>query len=114
LFEAGLSAAEIVPIVKISKAVVYTIRQAHQACIKRDWSTLQKMSVSNRATVDWAMKVTGADKVFLETFPKEDVEPEAPAPVVPEPVITIDDFLAMYAVMQDVRSLLTEIRDTLK
>ena len=115
LFDAGLSANEIAKIVKVSRTVVYSIRQAHQACIARDWSTLQKMSIMNRPTVDWAMKVTGTDKVFLETFPKEDDEPEAPAPVaVPEPVITRDDFLAMYAVMQDVRSLLTDIRDMLK
>lgn len=119
LLTCGLNTQEIAEIMHISKSTVSYIRQAHTACINKDWSTLQRLSTSISAITEWAMKVTGIDKEFLETFPKEPeeqpVQESAPAPVVvPEPVVTREDFLAMYATMQDIRSLLTEIRDMLK
>lgn len=119
LLTCGLGTQEIAEIMHISRASVGYIRQAHTACINKDWSTLQRLSTSIPAVTEWAMKVTGLDKEFLETFPKEPeeqpVQESAPEPVVvPEPVVTREDFLAMYATMQDVRSLLIEIRDMLK
>lgn len=121
LLGCGLSINEIASILRISKSSVQYIKSAHQACIEQDWSTLQKMSTYTRATVDWAMRTTGTDKVFLETFPKED-GPEAPeqsvtGPTVDTPApdpITREDFLSLYNTMQDICYLLTEIRDMLK
>ena len=118
LVNCGLSSVEIATITHISKSSINNIRQAYNACIEQDWSTLQRLSTTIRPTVDWAMRVTGADKVFAEIFhqdPKPGDEPKTqadPAPV-PDP-ITREDYLAMYATMQDIRALLIEIRDTLK
>ena len=112
LIVCGLSTEEIKDILHFSASTISYIRQAHNACMKQDWSTLQKLSLDTRATVDWAMKVTGTDKVFQETFgePSGCDEPAVPAPE----YATKEDFLAMYATMQDVRNLLIEIRDALK
>lgn len=112
----GLTTDEIMSIVNSSRSAVSYVRQAHHACLNKDWSALQRMSQHNRAVVDWAMRVTGTDRVFAETFPKEP-EPEQsvaePAVEVPDQ-ITREDILAMYGTLQDIRSLLTDIRDMLK
>ena len=118
LIGCGLSTTDIVEIMHISRSTVSYIRQAHTACIEKDWSTLQKLSTCVKPTVEWAMRITGTDKVFLEEFPKDDPEEIAKHEidhtpnVIPE-TISREDFLAMYATMQDVRSLLMEIRDVL-
>lgn len=120
LLTCGLSTKEIAEIVGISTSTVSYIRQAHTACINKDWSTLQKLSTDCRAVVDWAMKVTGTDKVFLKEFPKVEPDYELEAPKTepaPEPapaVVTREEFLALYASVQDICNLLIDIRDTLK
>lgn len=115
LMTCGLPTKEIAEIMKISTSTISYIRQAHTACINKDWSTLQKLSLDSRAVVDWAMNVTGTDRVFLETFgePNEQKAPE-PAPAVVEPAMTKEDFLQLSNTLQDIVYLLTEIRDTLK
>ena len=115
LFDAGLSATEVADTLKISKSVVYFIKQAHTACIKQDWSTLQKLSITHRSTVDWAMRFTGTDKIFaeFEKTPEKDVEP-AVEPVNNPNAITREDFLSLQNTLQDICYLLTEIRDALK
>ena len=116
LYECGLSAKEIAPIMKISKSAIQYIKQAHTACVEKDWSTLQRLSTYCRPTVDWAMKLTGTDEVFLKEFPKVD-EPKQNET---EPVVANDGPLhplnayEIYSVLTDIRSLLTEIRDILK
>lgn len=117
LITCGLPTNEIADIMHISKSSVSYIRQAHTACISKDWDTLQRLSTSgSRPAVDWAMRLTGADKEFLETFGTPDKYKPTDGPVVDVPTdpITREDILAMYATLQDIRSLLTEIRDTLK
>lgn len=118
LLTCGLSTQEVAEIMHISKSTVCYIRQAHTACINKDWSTLQRLSTSIPAVTDWAMKGTGLDKEFLETFPKEPeaqpVQESAPAPVVAEPIITREDFMTLSNTLQDICCLLTEIRDMLK
>jgi transcriptional regulator with XRE-family HTH domain len=118
LMTCGLPTDEIAGIMRISKSTVSYIRQAHTACINQDWSTLQKLSTTCRAVVDWAMRVTGTDKVFLKEFPKAepDYELEAPAPE-PKPApetITRADFDYLKQSLSDICSLLIEIRDILK
>lgn len=116
LFTCGCDSTEIAEIMHLSKSSVLYVRQAHNAAMNQDRSTLQRLSNTCEAVVRWAMKATGADKTFEDLF-KEEPEPavEAPAPVaVPEPVVTREDFFAMYAAMQDIRNLLIEIRDILK
>lgn len=121
LINCGLSTKEIAEIMHISNSSVNYIRQAHTACLAKDWDTLQRLSTNNaRASVDWAMRITGVDKVFKETFgePKKESkkEPEvvapAPAPVVE--TISKEDFQALSATLQDICYLLTEIRDAIK
>ncbi len=118
LMNCGITTQEIADIMHISKSTVSYIRQAHTACLAKDWDTLQKLSTTgHRPVVDWAMKITGADKIFEETFkkPEEPVKEVAREEdiVVTEP-ITREDVLAMYGTLQDIRSLLVEIRDMLK
>ena len=121
LINCALTTKEIADIMHISKSSVGYVRQAHSACLTQDWDTLQRLSTSGvRPTVDWAMKITGADKVFAETFKKptepveqDEVAEEGMTEVVPE-TITKEDFYAAYATLQDIRSLLVEIRDILK
>lgn len=111
----GLSAKEISDTMRIGLSTVHNVRQSHKACVKKDWSTLQKLSTICRATVDWAMKVTGADKEFEELFkePEQTVaETTAPAPVAES--ITREEFLSLSNTLQDICYLLTEIRDLLK
>ena len=114
LLNCGLPANEIADIMHISKTTVAYIRQAHTACLAQDWSTLQRLSKDCRLTTEWALRITGTDKVFKETFgePKTEKEPEQIAPAVE--TITKEDFYAAYATLQDIRSLLVEIRDILK
>lgn len=118
LLVCGLPTDEIVSLTSISRSTICNIRQAHTACLERDWSTLQRLSTCVRPTVDWAMKVTGVDKVFLEEFPKDDEPESVTGPTVdntPEPApISHEEFMAMWGTLQDIRSLLTEIRDVLK
>ena len=117
LINCGLSTNEIAKIMHISKSTVSYIRQAHTACLAKDWPTLQKLSVEVKTTVEWAMKLTGMDKVFEEEFPKEpeQPEPEVEAPKTePVPYIHPGNLYEMYEVLTDIRSLLTEIRDILK
>lgn len=111
----GLQIKEIAEIMHISTSTVSYIRQAHNACLNQDWSTLQKLSTTSRTIVDWAMRVTGTDKVFAETFPKEP-EPEVEAPKTePAPeTITREEFKSLNNTLQDICYLLTEIRDMLK
>jgi hypothetical protein len=110
----GLTNNEIANMLHISSRSVTNIRMAHAACIRQDWSALQKLSTTIRPTVDWAMQVTGVDKVFAETFPKEDVPTETP-PVTPAPeTITREEFQTLSTTLQDICYLLTEIRDLLK
>lgn len=120
LFMCGLPTEEIADIIHCSRSTVGYLRQAHTACINKDWSTLQKLSVHHRATVDWAMKVTGADKVFLETFPKD--EPEQSETVIehteqktPTPeVVTREEFLALYDAVQVMRDTLIDLYNALR
>ena len=119
LVERGLTANEVAEIMHISTSSVNHVRQAHRAAVTRDWSALQKLSTEIRQTVEWAMKVTGADKEFKETFGSPD-EPEqtVASPTVdntpaPDP-ITREDFLKLCNTMQDICYLLTEVRDMLK
>lgn len=117
LINCGLSTNEIATIMRISKSTVSYIRQAHTACLAKDWSTLQRLSIEVKSTVEWAMKLTGMDKVFEEEFLKEpeQPEPEVEAPKVePVPYIHPGNLYEMYEVLTDIRSLLTEIRDILK
>lgn len=115
LIECGLPTDEIATIMHISKSTVSYIRQAHTACLAQDWSTLQKLSTQCRPTVDWAMKITGADKTFNETFGEPNANKE-PAQTAPAPVETIskEDFQSLTNMLQDISYLLTEIRDALK
>jgi hypothetical protein len=115
LSNCGLGNQEIADILHISDSTVSNIRQAHAACIKQDWSTLQKLSTFIRPTVDWAMRVTGTDKVFDVLFNEPPAPPaDAPAPAPTPDTITREDFLSLTTALQDICYLLTEIRDTLK
>jgi hypothetical protein len=120
LINCGLDTREIAGIMHVSTSTVSYIRQAHTACLAKDWSTLQKLSTSPAAaSARWAMKVTGVDKLFEETFkkpeePKEVFEVAEEGKVADTLPITRDDILAMYGTLQDIRSLLVEIRDMLK
>lgn len=122
LITCGLTTREIADIMHISNSTVSYIRQAHTACINKDWDTLQRLSTSGaKACVEWAMKLTGTDKVFEETF-KKPAEPEVIVPVgivtnttAKEPeTLHPGNLYELYAVLTDIRSLLTEIRDILK
>lgn len=116
LIVCGLPTDDIAGIMHISKSSVSYIRQAHNACLNQDCSTLQRLSTTTGATVEWAMRVTGTDKVFLKEFPKAepDYGLEAPKHEPAPETISKEDFYAAYATLQDIRSLLIEIRDILK
>ena len=111
----GLSHAEVSRMLDIYRGTVDTIALAYEACIKQDWSTLQKLSTTSKATVTWAMKKTGTDEIFTRLFPKDDV-PDEPvqAPASPAETITREEFMTLNATLQDIVYLLTEIRDVLK
>ena len=116
LIVCGLSTSEIADTMRISRSTVSYVRQAHTACIEKDWSTLQKLSTTCRTVVDWAMRVTGTDKDFENLFKDEEPASEqsesVPAPTTEQ--ITREDFLTLSSTMQDICYLLTEIRDMLK
>jgi hypothetical protein len=120
LINCALSTREIASIMHISTSTVSYVRQAHTACIDKDWNTLQRLSTGPaRATTEWAMKITGTDKVFKETFgePKKiEKEPEQVAPATAPVVETIskEDFQSLSATLQYICYLLTEIRDLIK
>ena len=113
LIGCGLSFCEIATLTNFSKSTISYIGQAHKACLEQDWSTLQRLSTCVRPTVDWAMKVTGTDKVFLETFQKEEEPEKDEAGPNISGSITREDFIAMYVTAQDIRNLLVEIRNVL-
>lgn len=115
LLVCGLPTKEIAEIMHISTSSVSYIRQAHTACMNKDWDILCRLYKDSRTLVEWALKATGTEKEFAEMFTSEPI-PEVEAPK-PEPVPetpTREDFYAMYATLQDIRSLLTDIRDMLK
>lgn len=115
LMTCGLGTKEIADIMHVSPSAVTYIRQAHNAGITQDWSALQKLSITHRSAVEWALKVTGADKSFAE-FEKTPVATDEPevTPAPPVETITREDFLTLTNALQDIVYLLTEIRDTLK
>lgn len=111
----GLSHIEVGKMLGIYRGTVDTIALAYEACLKQDWSTLQKLSTTSKATVNWAMKKTGTDEIFARLFPKDDVSEEpAPAVAPATEAITREDFLTLTNTLQDICYLLTEIRDILK
>lgn len=111
----GLSHNEAAKMLGIYRGTVDTVALAYDACLKQDWSTLQKLSTTAKATVNWAMKKTGTDEIFARTFPKDDVpEESAPAVAPPAETITRAEFAALNTTLQDICYLLTEIRDLLK
>ena len=111
----GVPLSEVADIMKVSTSTISYIRQAHNACINKDWSTLQKLSTTSRPIVDWAMKVTGTDRVFIETFGEPATQRENKSDTTPVTnTITREDFLKLSNTLQDICYLLTEIRDSLK
>lgn len=114
LIGCGLTSKEIADTLRISISTVSYVRQAHNACLKTDWSALQKLSTVCRSTVDWAMKVTGTDKVFTETFGEPGAQDETTEPEPVAPSITKEDISSLQNTLQDICYLLTEIRDLLK
>jgi len=114
LANCGLSSVEIATITHISRSSINNIRQAHQACVDQDWSTLQRLSTTIRHTVDWAMRVTGVDKVFAETFHQGETPVDKPAGDDASNKVDPRNLYEMYEVLTDIRSLLTDIRDALK
>ena len=124
MLDCGLSVDEISGILHISNSSINYLRQAIQACNDHDWNTLQKLSTRLKPTVDWALRVTGTDKLLAEELASqakqleeakavEEPEVEVPVNKPATPIITREDFYALYAEMQDIRSLLTDIRDVL-
>lgn len=119
MIKCGLTADEAAELLHISNSSVNYLRQAYNACINEDWNTLQKLSTRLKPTVEWAMRVTGVDKKLAEELMSQNDKAEEPAEQVVEPPVVVapitrEDFMAMYATMQDVRNLLIEIRDVLK
>lgn len=124
LHNRGLKTKDISDMLHISKSSVNYILQAYNACINADRVTLQKLIKLCRPTVDWAIKITNAAEIFRTPEPEPEPEPEIPEIDItdfepenkePTPVtVTREDFLAMYATLQDIRSLLIEIRDSVK
>ena len=122
LVSCGLSAAEIADIMGVSNSTVYYIRQAHTACLNKDFDTLNTLSKKCYPVVQWATQLTGV------TFPDEEIpvteEPivpeESAAPTEPEEkptaadILTREFMLATFDALSDIRNLLTEIRDILK
>jgi hypothetical protein len=122
LLTCGLSTNEVADIVGISRASVGYMKQAHIAAINQDWSTLQRLSVICKNTVDWAMRITGADEVFKETFgepttagePEPAGEPEITQTMPAPEAITRAEFDYLKQSLSDICHLLIEIRDMLK
>ena len=113
LMNCGLAMQEIADIMHVSKSTVSYIRQAHTACLDKDWDTLQRLSTSgSRPAVEWAMRITGADKIFNETFKK----PEETLEVAEEGNIVqcSEDFNEVKGLLSGIYNLLSEIRDMLK
>lgn len=117
LFECGLSVKEVADIMKVSTSAVSYVRQAHNACLEKDFDTLRKLSVGHGSTAAWAMNLTNT------AFPEDVIavkEPETAAydanetKIIPDSVITREFMLATFEVVSDIRNLLTEIRDMLK
>jgi hypothetical protein len=119
LLGCGLSTLEIADIAHISKSSVGNIRQAHTACINKEWETVKRLARSIGPTVEWALKVTGTENEYFDyLFPEpapsnEPVKNEDKYDNTTNPILR-DDLLGVYATLQDIRSLLVEIRDMLK
>ena len=109
---------EIANIMHISKSTVNYIKQAHTACVEQDWNTLQRLSSASRPLADWAMRITGVDKKFLETFGNPVTNEPVTGPTVDnEPTtenISKEDFAYLKQSLSDICKLLVEIRDILK
>ena len=114
LLNCGLSVQEIIDIMHISRSTIYFIKQAHIACLNKDWSTIQKLSTESRPTVDWAMKITGVDKLADEIFGKPKTEEPVAEPVAGNAPSSTADTDKIYKALADICSLLTEIRDIIK
>lgn len=114
MLEGGLSQADIIKILDMPRSAVNNVSLSYTACIKHDWSALQRLSTRARPTVDWAMKKTGTDTIFAELFPKEDVPTETSTATPAPDSITREEFQKISTTLQDICYLLTEIRDLLK
>lgn len=114
LHKCGISTKQIESMLHISRSSINYILHAHRSCVQKDYDYLHTMMKNFKPTVAWAMRVTNTDPSVLDNLPKkvEPVEKVADPAVIPE-TITRNDFLAMCATVQAVRSLLTEIRDVL-
>lgn len=114
LHKCGISTKQIESMLHISRSSINYILHAYRACVEKDYHDLRNLMKHFKPTCAWAMKVTNTDPSVLDNLPEEvkPVEKVADPAVVPE-TITRNDFLAMCATMQAVRSLLTEIRDVL-
>lgn len=122
LTECNLSSAEIADILGISKSAVAAIKQVYKACVDHDWNTVQRLSMTLRPSVAWALRVTGTDKMLEEELARqheaqkqEEQKPEITVPGAEVPItIHPGNLYEVYKVLTDVRSLLTEIRYMLK
>ena len=116
LLSCGLSASEIADIMGVSASTVYYIRQAHAACLSKDFDTLRMLDKKCSPVVRWATQLTNT------AFPDEAVpvveEPVTPAEPEEKPaantILTREFMLATFDALSDIRNLLTEIRDLLK
>jgi hypothetical protein len=113
----GLSNQEIADIMKTSMSTVAYLKQAHTACLSKDFDTLHRLSVGHSSTVAWAMQLTGTSFPDTTTVPAVEepvttVEPEEKPAA--SAILTREYMLATFDVLSDIRSLLTEIRDILK
>ena len=110
----GVSTSHIVNMLGIAKSSVQNIKRAYTLCLTKQYEALSLMCRYTKPTVEWAMRVTNTAPAVIEPYlnASKPVEKVADPAVIPE-TVTREDFLAMYATMQDVRSLLTEIRDVL-
>ena len=108
----GLSTAHIVDMLGIARSSVQNIKRAYTLCLTKQYEALSHMCAYTKPTVEWAMRVTNTDPSVIESYlnATKPVETVTDPGIIPA-TITREDFLAMYATMQDIRSLLVEIRD---
>lgn len=121
LLGCGLSTLEIVNLMHISKSTVGNIRQSHTACVNKDWNTVRRLALTIKPTVEWALRVTDSVDEYKRAYETDLMklsgvfEPETAPAAEPAPaVVTREEFLALCASVQDICTLLVEIRDTLK
>ena len=116
MLSCGLSTAEIAEIMGVSTSTVYYVRQAHTACLSKDFDTLRMLAKKCYPVVHWATQLTNT------ALPDEEIpvveEPEVKSVPEEKPdahaIITREFMLAAFDVFSDIRNLLTEIRDILK